>query len=96
MTAEKCHEISVRLNMDLLHFVGHDDLNFADFIRKGFPDVCNCYPVTLLQLVDVQKVMGTVPASVAGNDRIGIFATDWDTGLTHNGGTVGHVLTRGP
>ena len=96
MTAEKCHEISVRLNMDLLHFVGHDDFNFADFISKGFPDVRNCYPVALLQLVDVQKVMGTVPSSVAGNDRIGIFATDWDTGLTHNGGTVGHVLTRGP
>ena len=68
MAGQQRQQISVRLNLDLIHLVWLDDLNIRYRIRQGFPQVCELHGITHLQAVDMPEVVRAAPAPVSGDD----------------------------
>ena len=65
MAAEQGYQVPPLLDMDLLYFIGFNDLDLRYGIAQRFPQIGNGDLITDFQLMNVQKVAGTIPASMA-------------------------------
>ena len=63
-------------DLDLLHLVGLDDLNVRYGVSQRLPQVGELHGVTHLQTVDMPEVVRATPATVSGDDAVGIIAAD--------------------
>lgn len=68
MAGQQSQQVTVRLDFDLVHLVGLDDLDVGHRICQRFPQVRQRNGIASLQAVDMPEVIRTAPAPVSGND----------------------------
>lgn len=68
VAGQQRQQVAVRLNFDLIHLVGLDNLNVGHRVGQRFPQVCQRNGITHSQLVDVPEVIRTFPSTVTGDD----------------------------
>ncbi len=55
MTGQERHQVTARLNQDLIDVVWLYDLNLKDGIGQSFPQVCDADLISNLQQLDVPE-----------------------------------------
>ena len=76
MAGQQGQQVAVWLDLDLLRLVGLDDLNARYGVGQRFPQVGELHGIAHLQAVDVTEVVRAAPATVSGNDAVGVVAAN--------------------
>ena len=96
MASHQGYQLSTGLDQDLLHLVGHNDLDLHHLIGAGFPEIGDDHFIANFQFGDIAEVTGAAPASVPGNNTVGVFTTQWDTDLAQVRSSICQMLICGP
>ena len=95
MAGHQGYQFSTGLDQDLLYLVGHNDLDFHHLIGESFPKVGDDHLIANFQFGDIAEVTGTTPASMPGNNTIGVFTAQWDTGLAKVRSAIRQMIVSG-
>ena len=76
MAGDERQQVTVRLYLDLIHFVRLDDFNIRHGVGKRFPQVCQRNGIAHLQAVDMPEVIRAAPPTVTCDDAVGVVAAD--------------------
>ena len=71
VTGDERQQVTPRLDFDLLHLTGLDDLNVNHRVGERFPQIGNRYGIAHPQAVYVTEIICAIPASMSGNDAVG-------------------------
>lgn len=72
------------------------DLCLHHRVGKRLPQISNGHLIAYLQRRDIQKIRGTVPSTMPGNDAVGICSPNGQAGGCHLRRAVCHVPCRCP
>ena len=93
MAGKERNHVFPWLDFDCLHIVGRNNFRAGNGVLKCFPQVCNLDFVTNDQIGNIAKIIRTIPASVPGDNAIGIDTSDGNTGLPKLCGSKRHIVT---
>ena len=91
VTGHKGHHVPHGLNINAFHICGFNDFRFRNGVADGFPKVCDENLIPRFQFCNVSEEICPIPASVSGNDTVGIPSAYGQTGLPQSSGSLGKV-----